>query len=161
MVKKNLFSAHSQKGATLFEFAASVPFFLLFLIMGLDLLRVGYAAVALQYGTSRAARYASLMQSEAGYSREDSIRQQLARYSGIDVSAEEMQFCERSTAFFANTYPLNSVYSCISESAGYAGEWVRLNVQHRVPLTVGGLGLTLTTTVAYRNEPNLPSVQNP
>lgn len=125
------------------EFAVGLPLLLLVLLVGIDLVRVGFNVVSLQFGTYKAARYAALMQSDPSSTREESIRARLVANSGLDVTAGEITYCERNL----------SGENCMSESAGGRGEWIELRVEHRVPLILINPEFRIHSTQAFRNEP--------
>lgn len=129
----------NERGSALVESSIALPVFLFIMFMGIELLRMGAVALQLQHGVTAAARFATLMQSEPGETREDSIRNRARRTSLLDIADDNLQFCLNGNA-------------CQPNTAGAGGEWLRVQAERPIRLVVG-IQYTLRASALVRNEP--------
>ncbi len=142
---------NGQCGATVVEVALTLFIFIAALVTCIDAARICYAATSLQYGAYRGARYASLLASNPGYTREQSILRKIREHSFVDVQPNELTFCTfDSIDWMGSTTTPCTGPSPLSTCKGARVEL--LQVSHPVRLILG-LQLTLTATVPFMNEP--------
>lgn len=130
MVKKNLFhsdtveSHRSEQGATLVEAVLVMPLFLMFFIVAIELLRVSYTQITMQYVAARVAREISINYG-SGVNVEERFKELFNRFAvGFDKNRDVITVC-----------PL-SLGSCApgTLSFGAAREPVIVRVSKRVTL---------------------------
>lgn len=138
------------RGATFVEFAMSIPVFLTMILSILDLARVSYQAVSLQFVLQRVARFA-VVQSSIGTARFNDVQnyliQEAGRY-GIDLSAAQFQICP---------VEMSSSGSCTSASfasnPGDAEQFVLVNISKSLQLFFPNRSITVRANVVVKNEP--------
>lgn len=133
-----------QRGAVFIEAALGVPIFLLVVFSGVDLGRIAYHSICLDYVVSRSARWATLGKQTPGLTREASIEQHLiqnAHTYGITLLPSEVRIC-----------PVSSP-ACTVDSAGGANEHFLVMVSHQVPCLFGIVKPALTASALEKSEP--------
>ncbi len=136
------------------ELAISILVVVFLLLSGIEALRVSYVALSLQWGVTRAARYASLGHTEQtcgpsadqACSREESIRIEFSKAFGRNIPASELLICSNPIDTYCPPSPA-------LPNAGNPNEWVALNVNHPVSLAFGNYTLTLKASAITKNEP--------
>ncbi len=135
----------TQRGSVLVESSVSLLVFLLVLLVGIDLIRVCYLSVCLQYGAATGARYASLLQSDPASTHAESIRRRISESSFIEVQLGQLQFCLREDD--GSCTPLTA------SDIGNTSDRIKMRVDYSLNTIIGGFQIPLTAAVAYRNEP--------
>ncbi len=143
------------KGTTLIEASLVLPVFFLILISGIDLLRVSYVAVSLQWATDQGARYASLGQTgthcgvnhnQLCSSREEAIRAYIEQKSRLNIAQSQFNICPAQ--------PTSASCTAGIHSAGGNNSWVYLSVTHPVTLILGGIQIPLAASSLTKSEPH-------
>ncbi len=102
-----------------------------------------YKQISVQYSLQSAMRWATLGETESGFTREQSIRNRIvttASKLGVTLQPEDFHIC------------LASNPSCTTDQAGGAEEMITIWASHPVVI-VGWHNLTVRARVLGRNEP--------
>ncbi len=87
---------HSESGTTLVESTFAIPFLLLVMLVGMDLIRAGFNYVSLQYVAEQTIRKAAIATS-SGTDVQSYFAQEAAKY-GLKVTAANMGLCPKNLA---------------------------------------------------------------
>ncbi len=127
------------------EAATGLPVFLMTLLVGLDILRLAYVSLALQFGVFEGGRYASLVQpGPTDPARIQQVINLIPQVSWMDVSKLNVQFCDLAAGTCTTDDP-GSFERLMSIKASYS-----LNM-----LSLGGYSLSVKARSVYRNEPQV------
>lgn len=150
-----------EKGSTLVECSIIFPVFFLFLLAGMDLIRVGFVISSLQWATDRGARYASLglIGNHCGPShnqpcqcREESVRQYIETTANLSITPTNFSICQ--------TQPQQSkctsqyVPGCNSNQPPISPDsWLQISVTRPITLFFGNIQIPLTSSSLIKSEP--------
>lgn len=151
-VKKALNKEH---GSALIEGALAVPFIVIFVFLALDVGRLAFTAITLQYSLNKTARWTilgeTLPDQDVPLDRLDSIAAKLQQETGvfgIDLSQSDTKvyICP-----IADTTCLDSI-DASKNAAAASGELFRISVETVVPFFMGWQNFPLARTVVAKNE---------
>lgn len=135
-----------ERGAVSLEFALVCKLLLVSSIILIELMRVAFVGLSLQFASNAALRRAVVgapQEMPEGSSREAEIENRalaFARAVGIDIGPEHIRICPATTP------------NCIADNAGMSGEFITVTIQHRRRLLFIA-DIVLTAESIGRNEP--------
>ena len=143
-------SSKNQRGSTMLEFAFSIPVFLLLLIGLIDLGRVSYTAVAMQFALNKAGRFISVGQlmtdpndPTVTLNRLQSLQTKISEIGstyGVSFETGDMRFC------------LVNNPDCTTDTIAGSGGFFTITIQKNVPMIFNSIDLPLRQTILVKNE---------
>lgn len=165
-----------ERGAVMVEGAIAIPTFLLIVFFGIDLIRIVFLYVGLQFITTNAVRDASMIsnvdQSNGVYSSSD--HESTANGSFLDIQGRERaQQIEQAIRASGRNYGVNlsdenmtsisichesgpQYRSCAGLHAGFPNELFKVQVVHNVYSLFGNIEFPLRAEVIGKNEMQIP-----
>lgn len=151
-----------ENGSTLVECSIIFPVFFLFLLAGIDLIRIGFVISSLQWATDRGARYASLglignhcgpTQNQPCQCREESVRQYIEQAVNHSITPANFSICQ--------TQPQHS--KCLSQYIPGCpvmqtapigpNSWLQISVTQPITLFFGNIQIPFTSSSLIKSEP--------
>ena len=130
------------RGSALVETSLTIPFFIITILLGIELARVSLVSAQLQRAVNSGARYASLFRVEPGFNREESIARVVSSQAALPLNlSTNISICQA---------PLTN---CPTPSAGVPRQLIAVTARYNLSTVFGGLTFPLTATAITRNEP--------
>jgi Flp pilus assembly protein TadG len=140
-----------QHGAAMVELAITLNVFLALFIMVVDITRLSYSAVSMQYLISKSARWGVIGRTEEDpaspgvqLSRADSIKKKMIEYAGtlsLQLDPANVKVCPATTP------------ACTADNAGGPNDFIVISVTKPVKVFFGTWSYNLSASVFAKNEP--------
>ncbi len=138
----------NQSGATMVEFAATLPFFLLLMVGFGELCALGNKRLMLEHAVTETARWAIIGKDDFGTATDDrvaAIKQKAVEQGqlfGVAIRADKVTIC-----------PLSGTCTPATSDAGEVSEFIRITITTPLTYAFLKLDLNLKTEAVVRNEP--------